>query len=76
MHNFPHLTQTKKKWEVISMNMSVKCQVFECKHNDGNEPYCTLGKIEIVRHMDLSNQLEGTRDTCGTDCAYFERRTD
>ncbi|MGL4343597.1 MAG: DUF1540 domain-containing protein [Cellulosilyticaceae bacterium] len=56
------------------MNMSIRCHVVECKHNDGNEAYCTLGKVEIVRHTEISNSIEGTRDTCGTDCAYFEPR--
>ncbi|MGL4739017.1 MAG: DUF1540 domain-containing protein [Cellulosilyticaceae bacterium] len=57
------------------MNMSIKCQVVECKHNDGNEAYCTLGKIEIVRHTSLTSSIEGTVDGCGTDCAYFEPRS-
>lgn len=56
------------------MNMSIKCQVVECKYNDGNESYCTLGKIEIVRHPSLTSSIEGTVDGCGTDCAYFEPR--
>lgn len=51
------------------MNMSIKCQVAECKYNESNEHYCTLSKIEVVKNSGNSN--EGME--C-TDCASFEAK--
>lgn len=51
------------------MNMSIRCQVAECKYNDGNEQYCTLNTIEVVR-----NAIEEDEGCAHTDCACFETR--
>lgn len=49
------------------MNMSIKCQVSECKYNDGNEHYCTLNKIEVIK-----NSTDATSGITCTDCGNFE----
>lgn len=54
---------------VMSMNMSIKCQVTECKYNENNEHYCMLNKIEIVK-----NCIEGEESNDFTDCGSFEHK--
>lgn len=48
-------------------NDSIGCSVTECKFNDKTDKYCTLPKIEVVKH-------EGTATTAEcTDCGSFKR---
>lgn len=51
------------------MNMSIKCQVNECRYNDDNEHYCTLNKIEVVK-----NNTDVTSGITCTDCANFKAK--
>lgn len=49
------------------MNMSIECQVKNCKHNHEIERYCTLERIQVT---------ENRRETSnGSECANFEERT-
>lgn len=51
------------------MNMSIECDVRECKYNNTLEKYCMLNKIKVVKHTnELCNTIEAT------DCSSFERR--
>ena len=51
----------------MNMNMSIRCEVTECRYNEGNEKYCTLDHIDIVKHTTQSVQ------SCdATDCGSFE----
>ncbi|AJA48239.1 hypothetical protein DUF1540 [Clostridium pasteurianum DSM 525 = ATCC 6013] len=49
-------------------NNSIGCTVNECKYNDRSDNYCTLQKIEVVKHESIANTVE-----C-TDCGSFEKR--
>lgn len=49
------------------MNMSIACQVKNCKHNHEVERYCTLESIQVT---------ENKRETSnGPECANFEACT-
>lgn len=50
------------------MNMSIQCDVTECKYNNKTEKYCTLNAIKVEREK--NNDV--TSSSC-TDCASFER---
>lgn len=50
------------------MNMSIACNVIECKYNHKIEKYCTLGQINVCR-----NEAESEREVTYTDCASFEK---
>lgn len=51
------------------MNMSIRCEITECRYNNVNERYCTLDTIEIVRN-DIGHQNSQEH----TDCGCFEPR--
>lgn len=48
-------------------NDSIGCTVTECKFNDRKDQYCTLQKIQVVKH-----ELKAETTEC-TDCGSFER---
>lgn len=47
-------------------NSSIGCIVTECKFNDKSHNYCTLDKIQVVKHEAKADTIE-----C-TDCGSFE----
>lgn len=49
-------------------NHSIGCTVSECRYNDKSDNYCTLQKIEVVKHEAVANTAE-----C-TDCGSFQKR--
>lgn len=49
-------------------NSSIGCIVNECKHHCHDDNYCTLDKIEVVKHTNNADSTE-----C-TDCGSFERK--
>lgn len=46
-------------------NSSIGCVVQECKFHCSADNYCTLNKIEVVKHTQLANTVEST------DCGSF-----
>ncbi|WP_074463611.1 DUF1540 domain-containing protein [Cellulosilyticum sp. I15G10I2] len=51
------------------MNMSIECDVIECKYNNNVERYCMLNKIKVVKHTEaLCSTIQAT------DCSSFELR--
>lgn len=49
-------------------NSSIQCTVTQCKHNCGNENYCTLNTIRVGSHESNPTMVE-----C-TDCQSFEMK--
>ena len=48
------------------MNMSIECDVKQCKYNHEVERYCTLNRIKVT---------EDKNETCNrSDCASFVKR--
>lgn len=47
-------------------NSSIGCTVTECKYHCKDDNYCTLNKIEVVKHESVAKTTE-----C-TDCGSFE----
>lgn len=52
----------------MNINNSIGCTVAECKYHSGAENYCTLQKINVVKHVNMANTVE-----C-TDCGSFEKK--
>ncbi|MHC1748749.1 MAG: DUF1540 domain-containing protein [Cellulosilyticaceae bacterium] len=50
------------------MNMSIECDVIECKYNSNLERYCTLNRIKIAEPGEATNGIETAQ------CASFEPR--
>lgn len=48
-------------------NGSIACTVTECKYNKTSDKYCTLNKIQVVKH-----EAEAKDSKC-TDCGSFMR---
>lgn len=48
-------------------NDSIMCTVDECKYHYKQEDYCTLNKIEVVKHEGHADSIK-----C-TDCGSFEK---
>jgi hypothetical protein len=48
-------------------NCSIACSVTECKYNSRSDKYCTLDKIQVVKH-----EAEAKNAQC-TDCGSFMR---
>jgi hypothetical protein len=46
-------------------NDSIGCSVTECKYHDSGAEYCTLEKIQVVKHEPVANSVQ-----C-TDCGSF-----
>ena len=51
----------------MNHNSSIGCTVSECKFHCTEDNYCTLGKIEVVKHTQMANTVE-----C-TDCNSFKK---
>lgn len=47
-------------------NSSISCTVKECKYHCKDDNYCTLSKIEVVKHKSKANSIEET------DCGSFK----
>lgn len=47
-------------------NESIGCTVNECEYHCKREDYCTLNKIEVVKHQSTANSKEET------DCGSFK----
>jgi hypothetical protein len=47
-------------------NSSIGCTVSECKFHCSDDNYCTLNKIEVVKHSQITDTVEGT------DCGSFK----
>lgn len=50
------------------MNMSINCEVTECKYHDKTEKYCTLNAIKVAREKNQAGDYTGI-----ADCASYER---
>lgn len=48
-------------------NSSIGCIVSECKFHCKDDDYCTLGKIEVVKHTPTAVSVEST------DCGSFKK---
>lgn len=48
------------------MNMSIECDVKECKYNHETERYCTLNRIKVTENKNETSN--------GSDCASFVKR--
>ncbi|ARC83985.1 hypothetical protein U732_501 [Clostridium argentinense CDC 2741] len=48
-------------------NDSIMCIVSECKYHYKQDDYCTLDKIEVVKHENNAKTIQ-----C-TDCGSFEK---
>ncbi|GFZ31741.1 hypothetical protein CSC2_22670 [Clostridium zeae] len=47
-------------------NKSISCTVTECKNHSKEENFCSLNKIQIVKHSDSASNVEQT------DCRSFQ----
>jgi Domain of Unknown Function (DUF1540). len=48
-------------------NSSIGCSVTECKFHCKEDNFCTLSKIEVVKHAGKAESVEQT------DCGSFKR---
>ncbi len=51
----------------MQKNSSIGCIVTECRFHSKNQDYCTLDKIEVVKHSQRADSKEHT------DCGSFEK---
>ena len=51
----------------MEKNSSIGCVVSECKFHSKNQNYCTLDKIEVVKHSQRADSVEHT------DCGSFKK---
>ena len=51
----------------MNHNYSIGCTITECTHHCKDDNYCTLDKIEVVKHSAIANTIE-----C-TDCGSFKK---
>ena len=49
-------------------NSSIGCTVTECTYHCKDDNYCTLNKIEVIKHEQSANTIE-----C-TDCGSFRHK--
>lgn len=56
----------KHRLQSMEHNGSIGCTVSECKYHCKGDNYCTLERIEVVKHEDKANTVQ-----C-TDCGSFE----
>lgn len=49
-------------------NNSIGCTVTECRHHCNEDNYCTLNRIEVVKHESVATSQE-----C-TDCGSFKKK--
>ncbi|WP_105617580.1 DUF1540 domain-containing protein [Vallitalea okinawensis] len=52
----------------MDKNMNIGCNVNECRYHNGNENYCTLQHIDVVKHNTTATTVEET------DCGSFQKR--
>ncbi|GAA0179266.1 DUF1540 domain-containing protein [Clostridium sediminicola] len=52
----------------MAKNENIGCNVNECKHHSGEENYCSLNKVQIIKHGGTANTVEST------DCGSFETK--
>lgn len=50
------------------MNMSIHCDVTECKYHNKTEKYCTLNAISVEREKNQDSNSKGY-----ADCASYEK---
>jgi len=50
----------------MKVNKSIGCNVNECKFHAGNEQYCSLENIKVVKHHGEAKTTEAT------DCGSFQ----
>ena len=50
----------------MKQNRSIGCMVNECKFHSGEEQFCSLDKIQIVKHNNQANNIQQT------DCGSFK----
>lgn len=50
------------------MNMSIECEVTECRYNNKREKYCMLNKIKVEK---ATNKISGVTELA--DCSSFEK---
>jgi hypothetical protein len=51
----------------MNHNSSIGCAVSECQFHCKDDNYCTLNKIEVVKHAQMADSVE-----C-TDCGSFKK---
>lgn len=51
----------------MNHNSSIGCSVSECKFHCKEDSFCTLGKIEVVKHTQTADTIEST------DCGSFKK---
>jgi hypothetical protein len=51
----------------MNHNPSIGCSVSECKFHYKDDSYCTLEKIDVVKHSQKADTIE-----C-TDCGSFKK---
>ncbi|MCY6372076.1 DUF1540 domain-containing protein [Clostridium ganghwense] len=52
----------------MNRNNSIGCTVCECKFHDNNKNFCTLERINVVKHTIAADTVE-----C-TDCGSFQKK--
>lgn len=52
----------------MGKNECIGCTVTECRHHSQKDQYCSLDKIQVVKHNNSANSVEQT------DCGSFEMR--
>ncbi|MBL4930323.1 MULTISPECIES: DUF1540 domain-containing protein [Clostridium] len=50
----------------MNQNRSIGCIVTECKFHSEEEQFCSLDKIQIVKHNNKANNIQQT------DCGSFK----
>lgn len=50
----------------MDKNPSIQCTVNECIHHANQVDYCTLEQIQVGKHDNVTNEVEGT------DCESFK----
>ena len=52
----------------MKKNESIACDVTECIHHSGQENYCALDKIRVIKHSGSATTVEQT------DCGSFSKQ--
>ena len=59
------IIQLVKEKIIMKKNESIGCTVTECRNHTNGEQYCSLEKIQVVKHNASANTVEHT------DCGSF-----
>lgn len=59
--------QNRKGGMNVNHNSSIGCEVTECAYHCKDDNYCTLDKIQVVKHSQRADTVE-----C-TDCGSFRK---